>query len=109
MKSASMQLFGKDLIAAENKIAAVLSLVLPGLGQIYKGHVEAGLLWLFLGMPVVIWIGILLGLATAGIGLLVPLIAWGFVVWDAYNEKDLRKRHWLLPRDDGSTLEDVQD
>ena len=46
-----MKLFGKDLIGAENKIAAALSLFLPGLGQIYKGHVEAGLLWLFLGMP----------------------------------------------------------
>jgi len=39
----------------------------------------------------------------------VPLIAWGFVVWGAYHEKDLRERHWLLPRDDGSTLEDIPD
>ena len=28
-------------------IAAVLSLVIPGAGQMYKGQVGAGLLWLF--------------------------------------------------------------
>ena len=35
---------------AHNEIAALLSIV-PGLGHIYKGHYEVGLLWMFLGMP----------------------------------------------------------
>ena len=35
---------------AHNEIAALLSII-PGLGHIYKGHYEAGLLWMFLGMP----------------------------------------------------------
>jgi hypothetical protein len=58
---------------AHDEIAAVLSIV-PGLGHIYKGHWEAGLLWMFLGMPFATWIGILFGLATAGVGLLFPIL-----------------------------------
>ena len=41
---------------AHNEIAALLSII-PGLGHIYKGHYEAGLLWMFLGMPIAVWIG----------------------------------------------------
>lgn len=77
---------------AHNEIAAVLSIV-PGLGHIYKGHYEAGFLWMLLGMPIAIWIGILFGLATAGIGLLFPILCWAALVWDAYNEKDRRHHH----------------
>ena len=36
---------------AHDEIAAVLSIV-PGLGHIYKGHWETGLIWMFLGMPI---------------------------------------------------------
>src|SRR4030095_5633683 len=61
---------------AHNEIAALLSIV-PGLGHIYKGHYEAGLLWMFLGMPFAIWIGILFGLATAGLGLAFPDLGLG--------------------------------
>jgi hypothetical protein len=78
---------------ANNLIAALLSIV-PGLGHIYKGHFEAGLLWMFLGMPFAIWIGILFGLATAGIGLLFPILCWAALVFDAYNEKDRRHHHF---------------
>ena len=39
---------------AHNEIAALLSII-PGLGHIYKGHYEAGLLWMFLGMPFAIF------------------------------------------------------
>ena len=69
---------------AHNEIAALLSIV-PGLGHIYKGHYEAGLLWMFLGMPFAIWIGIMLGLATAGLGLFFPILCWGALAWDAYH------------------------
>jgi hypothetical protein len=79
---------------AHDEIAAVLSIV-PGLGHIYKGHYEAGLLWMFLGMPVAIWIGILFGLATAGIGLLFPILCWAALAWDAYNEKNRRHHHLI--------------
>ena len=78
---------------AHNEIAALLSII-PGLGHIYKGHYEAGLLWMFLGMPFAIWFGIILSLATAGIGLLFPILCWVALAWDAYNEKD-RRHHYL--------------
>ena len=82
----------KEAKHAHNEIAAVLSIV-PGLGHIYKGHYEAGLLWMFLGMPFAIFIGIILSLATAGIGLLFPIVCWVALAWDAYNEKDRRRHH----------------
>ena len=43
---------------AHNEIAAVLSIV-PGLGHIYKGHYGMGLIWMFLGMPIAIFVGII--------------------------------------------------
>ena len=52
-----------------NRIAAALTIV-PGLGHVYKGHFAQGFIWMFLGMPVALWVGILLSLATAGAGLL---------------------------------------
>jgi hypothetical protein len=99
MKNDSLVCLNKDVLGAENKCAAFLSIVLPGLGQIYKGHFAAGLLWICLGMPVAIWVGILLGLATGGIGLLFPLICWAALAVDAYYERDLRIHHWFPPRD----------
>lgn len=84
-----------ELLAAENKIALLLSIV-PGLGHIYKGHGAAGFFWMLIGMPLAVWVGILLGLATAGIGLFVPIACWVGVAIDAYYERDLRgRRHWL--------------
>ena len=77
MNNGSLVCLNKEVVNAENKCAAFLSIVVPGLGQVYKGHVVAGLLWMFLGMPIAVWTGILLGLATAGVGLLFPLICWG--------------------------------
>ena len=43
---------------AHNEIAAVLSIV-PGLGHIYKGHYGIGIRWMFLGMPIAIFVGII--------------------------------------------------
>jgi hypothetical protein len=77
---------------APNVIAAVLSTVVPGLGLVFKGHYTAGFIWMFAGMPLAIWVGILLSLATAGIGLLLPLICWAAQAVDAYYEVDLRRR-----------------
>ena len=98
-----------ETINAENEIAAVLSIV-PGLGHIYKGHLAAGFVWMFFGMPVAIWIGILLSLATAGLGLLFPLVCWVGLAVDAYNERDLRRHHWFVmtshKNDDGDEFAD---
>jgi hypothetical protein len=67
---------------AHNEIAALLS-ILPGLGHIYKGHYEMGVMWMFLGMPMALFVGIISILGTAGIA------------YDAYNEKDRRHHHHL--------------
>ena len=73
---------------AHNEIAALLSIV-PGLGHIYKGHYEAGFLWMFLGMPITrSGLASSSVLATAGVGLLFPILCWVALAWNAYNEKD---------------------
>src|SRR5262249_13723101 len=97
-----------EVIGAENKVAAFLSIV-PGLGHIYKGHLAAGFIWMFFGMPLTIWIALLLGLATAGIGLLFPVACWVGLAFDAYCEPDLRKHHWLMPTTDERDEEDLLD
>ncbi len=83
----------KYLVKDRNVIAAVLSVV-PGAGQIYKGHFASGLIFLF-SMPLVIVAGLLLALATGGVGLILPLLFWAWTGIDAYHEDDLRKRHWF--------------
>jgi hypothetical protein len=93
------------MVNAENEIAALLSMV-PGLGQIYKGHFTAGFVWMFFGMPLAIWVGILLSLATAGLGLLLPIACWVGLAVDAYYERGLRKHHWFLPTSDAADEDD---
>jgi hypothetical protein len=85
-----------EAVRAENMIAMALSIVAPGLGQVYKGHVASGLIWMFVGMPIALWIGVLLSLATAGAGLIIPLLCWAALVIDANWEKDRRSHHWFM-------------
>ncbi len=103
MNTLSMPL-RRETADAQNAIAAMLTIV-PGLGHIYKGHLAAGFVWMFLGMPLAIWIGILLGLATAGVGLVFPILCWVALGFDAYNEKN-RRHHHLLPPTLCSSSED---
>jgi hypothetical protein len=79
---------------AHNEIAAMLSIV-PGLGHIYKGHYEMGLIWMFFGMPIALFVGIVCILGTAGFSLLLPIGCWVALAYDAYNEKDRRHHHHL--------------
>jgi len=74
-------------------IAAMLS-ILPGLGHIYKGHYLSGILMILLGIPIVLWVGILLLMATAGFGVIIPLALWAMVVVNAYFEKDYRRHRF---------------
>lgn len=81
----------EELIVARkrNIVAAALSVV-PGLGHIYKGHYAAGALTMVLGPPLAIWVGILLSLATLGLGLIVPVGFWVWVAFAAFYEGDRR-------------------
>ena len=84
---------------AHNEIAALLSIV-PGLGHIYKGHYGIGLIWMFLGMPIAIFVGIISVLGTAGVGLLFPMGCWAALAYDAYRKKDSRHHHHLTSEAD---------
>ena len=87
------QLTTEELIVIRDRniLAAVLSVV-PGLGHIYKGHYPAGAAIMVLGIPLAIWVGILLSLATLGLGLIFPVLCWAWVIFDAFNEDDRRHR-----------------
>jgi len=64
-------------------IAAVLSVLLPGLGQVYNGRLVAGALW-FAATSVAYW------------AVLVPgFIVHAFCIWGAYREA----RRWAGYRD----------
>jgi hypothetical protein len=78
-----------------NVVAAVSSLVLPGLGHIYKGHLRDGLTILLLGAPLALWVGVLLSLATLGLGLIVPVFFWAMTAVGAYYLEDRRAHHPL--------------
>ena len=62
-------------------IAAVLSVLLPGLGQVYCGRLAAGALW-FLGTSLAYWAVLLPG-----------FLVHAFCVWRAYRDA-LEWRHY---------------
>jgi TM2 domain-containing membrane protein YozV len=76
-----------------NVVAAALSLALPGLGHVYKGRLGTGLAVLLLGAPLSLWAGIMLSLATLGLGLLLPVFYWATAAVCAYYTEDHRAHH----------------
>ena len=77
------------LLKSRNLIAAISSII-PGLGHIYKGHYKKGIGLLIIS-PFFIWAALILGFATAGIGLVVPLLFLVLIGWHAYSIDDRRK------------------
>ncbi|MFC7175882.1 hypothetical protein [Halosegnis marinus] len=76
----------EDLTGGGNPfVAALLSAVFPGLGQLYNRELEKGLLVIvasFLaGLSVLVFVGLLL----------FPLV-WIYAVWDAYTVADRQSR-----------------
>ncbi len=71
----------REKIAKEVKssgLAAVLSFILPGLGQIYNGQIGKGLLFIILLIVSVLSILILIGI------ILLPVF-WIYNIYDAYD------------------------
>lgn len=61
-------------------MAAVLSLVIPGAGQIYNGQIGKGLL-ILIGVPLLVVFSFL----TLFITLIVALVVWLWGIFDAYK------------------------
>lgn len=76
-------------ISHSSDTIAAISSIIPGLGHVYKAHYATGL-GLLLVSPFVIWAGLMLGWATFGIGLFVPLAYLIFIGWHAYSVEDRR-------------------
>lgn len=79
----------KGLIKSRNVIAAISSII-PGLGHIYKGQYRIGA-GLMIISPFLIWVALILGFATAGIGLLIPFFFLMAIGWHAYTVEDKRR------------------
>lgn len=61
--------------------AAILSFVIPGLGQVYNGQVEKGIVLVLLGViAYLLW--------SAGIGIIFSFILWVYAIYDAYKCAD---------------------
>jgi len=74
-----------------NELAAIQSII-PGLGHIYKGYVGMGLS-LMIMFPVIVYAGIVMAFATAGVGLFLPIAYMLIVGWHAFTIDDRRKHH----------------
>jgi len=61
--------------------AAILSLLIIGLGQFYAGHLWRALAWFFGSILIVALLTMLIGFG----GLIVGLLLWIGCAWDAYN------------------------
>jgi hypothetical protein len=64
-------------------VAAVLSLIWPGLGQMYKAQVFGGFVWMF-----VIWAAYLSGCCSMGIGSIVGFFLHVICIFDAASGGD---------------------
>lgn len=64
-------------------LAAVLSLILPGLGQMYAGQIGRGLLFLLIVVPLTAIIAVLFFWLI--LPLFLPLAFWIWNIFDAYN------------------------
>lgn len=63
-------------------IAVVLSILIPGLGQIYLGQVKRGILLIIAGFGIGVVASFLLPFPYS---LIVSGVYWGWNVWDAYK------------------------
>lgn len=82
-----------ETLRARHRAAAALSII-PGLGHLYKGHVGLGLLFMLVGIPMVIFISVMMIWATAFTSLvIIPFIYWIAVGAHAFAAEDLRAEH----------------
>ncbi len=79
----------QDRLQKSRNVIAAISSIIPGLGHIYKGHIKKGIAILTIS-PLFIWTGLILGFATAGLGLFAPIVYLAWVIWHAYSIEDLR-------------------
>ena len=71
-------------VATKNSgLAAVLSLLIPGAGQMYSGQIGRGLLFLFIVIPLTAIIAVLFFWLI--FPLFLPLAFWIWNIFDAYN------------------------
>ncbi len=77
-------------MAHSRDVIAATSSIIPGLGHIYKAHYTTGFGILALS-PFLIWVGLILGWATFGLGLFLPGVYVFLIGWHAYNLEDRRK------------------
>lgn len=79
-----------------NKLALFLSII-PGAGHLYKHHYAAGVGLLIGGNALVVFVALLMGLATFGVSLLVVPAAYLFAVAaSAYYLPDWHWHHGYL-------------
>jgi TM2 domain-containing membrane protein YozV len=64
-------------------IAVLLSIIIPGAGQMYAGRIGRGLVFLFLGIPLAVILAVLFFWLI--FPLFLPLAFWIYNVYDAYQ------------------------
>jgi membrane protein implicated in regulation of membrane protease activity len=85
----------------ENNLRDEMSLwfsLVPGLGQIYKGHMWLGGLIFFIIGPAALLTGLVLAPATLGVSMSIPAITVMIVAVHAYRARDMRQELTLAAR-----------
>ncbi len=80
----------KSSTKKEPILALLLSFFLPGLGQLYNGNTNNGLL--LITATIISWL-----LTSVCIGLFVFLVVWGFAMYDAYVTAEKINRGEIVP------------
>ena len=78
--------FEKILSSKDPFLAALLSFLFPGLGQVYNGQFNRGLL-----VQLIFLLSIICG-SSLWIFILIPLAVWILGMYDAYNEADKMRK-----------------
>lgn len=90
----------------EPLLSVILSFLIPGLGQIYNGHVKKGII--LLALYIGLWIGVVIvylggTIVTMGIGglcclpvLIIPLVIWVYAMYDGYvTANKINRGEWV--------------
>ncbi|NNC88952.1 MAG: hypothetical protein HKN82_10890 [Akkermansiaceae bacterium] len=96
----SVSTFRREWDALDRNVVACLLSVVPGAGHLYKHHYAAGLGILIGGNVLMVFVAVILGIATIGLSLvIVPVLYWLGVAASAYYAEDWHGKHeWLHPK-----------
>jgi TM2 domain-containing membrane protein YozV len=84
----------------EPLLSLVLSLLFPGLGQIYNGQIKKGIILLVITAALIVLIIMTMWILIGFCFMIIPVVLWLYGIYDAYTEarninKGKPSKDWL--------------